>query len=444
MSHSVAPYVLYWLRSAPRLAFNASLQAAIVRANQSELPLIIYFELNPHFPSANDRNFTFLLQGIQEFATATEKLGATFVLHQTGTTQTPSLEQLLPKAAHIVTDHTYLRFQRQWLNQVQAHSPNPIEIQETNTVVPISIASAKAEYSAATLRRKLRPLISKYLQPDLPLPKLHNRTRLPFHSLHQQSLDQLIKQLPIDHSAPPAPQIGGETAARTQLAQFLKISLPQYHTHRNDPTHPAVQSQLSAYLHFGHISPKEIALAVDGAKAPQAAQDAYLEELLVRRELAHNFVWHTPQYDSIDCLPEWAQKTLARHHKDQRTYLYSRKQLETAQTHDPYWNAAQLEMVKTGKMHGYMRMYWGKKVLEWNKTPADAYQTLVYLNDKYELDGRDPNGYAGIAWCFGKHDRPWFERPIFGTVRYMAASGLERKFAIAQYVENIAALMQQP
>ncbi len=198
---------------------------------------------------------------------------------------------------------------------------------------------------------------------------------------------------------------------------------------------------MSPYLHFGQISPLYVALQVTGARGIKATnQDAYLEELAVRRELSMNYCLYNPHYDSYEGLPEWAKKTLKAHRKDKREYTYTLKELEEARTHDPYWNAAQKEMVLTGKMHNYMRMYWGKKILEWSVTPEEAFRSAIQLNNKYELDGRDPNSFVGVAWCFGKHDRPWTERPIFGTVRYMNAAGLERKFDMAAYIRKIKSL----
>jgi deoxyribodipyrimidine photo-lyase len=234
---------------------------------------------------------------------------------------------------------------------------------------------------------------------------------------------------------------GGSSRALERLEQFCKNSLPYYHTLRNDPAQEH-QSNLSPYLHFGQISPLTVALAVKAARgAPQEARDAFLEELIVRRELAVNFVYYEQNYHSYDCLPDWAKRTLDEHRKDERPHLYSREQLEAAHTHDPYWNAAMEEMRLTGKMHGYMRMYWGKKILEWSETPERAYATALHLNNRYFLDGRDPNSFAGVAWCFGKHDRPWTERPIFGKTRYMADSGLRRKFDMDGYLRRVNALL---
>jgi deoxyribodipyrimidine photo-lyase len=230
---------------------------------------------------------------------------------------------------------------------------------------------------------------------------------------------------------------GGTAEAKKHLQNFIENKLDDYPEHRNDPTKQCV-SNMSPYLHFGQISPLYIALQI--LKTDSSGVDSYLEELIVRRELAINFVFYNTQYDSFEGLPEWPKKTLNEHKKDKRDYLYTARELEKAETHDPYWNAAQKEMTIKGKMHGYMRMYWGKKIIEWTKTPQEAYKTALHLNNKYEIDGRDPNGFAGVAWCFGKHDRPWKERPIFGKTRYMNANGLRRKFDAEAYVKMISKL----
>jgi deoxyribodipyrimidine photo-lyase len=223
-----------------------------------------------------------------------------------------------------------------------------------------------------------------------------------------------------------------------RLRSFIRKRLASYHTDRNFPEFEGT-SCLSAYLHFGHISPLTIALAVQRAEAPAETHDAYLEELIVRRELAINYVARNPLYDRLRGSPNWALKTLAEHLQDVRPHLYSEAQLEAAATADELWNAAQIEMMTTGKMHGYMRMYWAKKILEWTETPEEAFDIALRLNDKYELDGRDPNGYTGIAWAIGgKHDRPWGpRRPVFGLIRYMSAAGMARKFDVKAYIQKI-------
>jgi deoxyribodipyrimidine photo-lyase len=247
----------------------------------------------------------------------------------------------------------------------------------------------------------------------------------------------------LDRSVQPSAQfVGGTDEGLQRLKAFVKQGLRKYVKDRNRPEADAT-SHLSPYLHFGHLGPHTVALAVEKADAPRAAKDAFLEQLIVRRELAINFVRFNPDYDSFECAETWAHKSLSEHAHDQRK-LYSERDLEEARTHDPLWNAAQQQMVITGWMHNYMRMYWAKKILEWTKTPAEAFRIAVYLNDKYELDGRDPNGYAGIAWAIvGKHDRPWLDRPIFGQVRYMSFASTSKKFNSKRYIEQMRALAER-
>jgi len=233
---------------------------------------------------------------------------------------------------------------------------------------------------------------------------------------------------------------GGTARANALLEEFIAKKIRHYDELRNDPALD-YSSHLSPYLHFGQVSPLAVSLRITAEKSiPAAAREAFLEELIVRRELSMNFAFYNDLYDEYECLPDWARKTLAEHAKDRREYLYDADQWERAGTHDPYWNAAQREMMITGKMHNYMRMYWGKKLLEWSRTPAEAFRTALALNNRYELDGRDPNGFAGVAWCFGKHDRAWFERKVFGKIRYMNDSGLRRKFDMDAYLKKVAAL----
>jgi deoxyribodipyrimidine photo-lyase len=312
---------------------------------------------------------------------------------------------------------------------------------EGDLVLPVEEVSDKSEWAAATIRRKINRIRDQFLLPGGPL-RAPSKDSLGIRIDGAVKPDQeLIGTLNIDRSVRPAARFkGGGSRALGRLKQFCTDSLRYYHSLRNDPAQEH-QSNLSPYLHFGQISPLTVALAVRAARgAPREAIDAFLEELIVRRELAFNFVYYDQHYGSYACLPEWAKRTLEEHRKDSRPYLYSREQLEGANTHDPYWNAAMEEMRLSGKMHGYMRMYWGKKILEWSESPEQAYETALNLNNRYFLDGRDPNSYAGVAWCFGKHDRPWMERPIFGKVRYMADSGLRRKFDMDSYLRRINAL----
>jgi deoxyribodipyrimidine photo-lyase len=262
---------------------------------------------------------------------------------------------------------------------------------------------------------------------------------LAINGIDVTDIEDVLTGLRIDRGVTPVSAFfkGGTREAKKRLRRFLDGHLAHYEVHRNQPQTDDI-SHMSPYLHFGQISPVYIAMAVrDGGREAEADRNAYLDELIVRRELAVNFVTHTADYDRYACLPEWARRTLDEHTADRREHLYTREDLEAARTHDPYWNAAMREMIHTGFMHNHMRMYWGKKILEWSKSPQAAFETTLAINNKYFLDGRDPNSYAGVAWVFGRHDRAWFERPVFGKIRYMAASGLERKCDIGAYVRKV-------
>jgi deoxyribodipyrimidine photo-lyase len=292
------------------------------------------------------------------------------------------------------------------------------------------------------MRPKIHRLLPVFFQPlDNPAARYRwNEKEAPAG----QEIDErkILEDLPVDRRVQPARSFRGGTAAGLdRLKRFIAEGLKNYDTARNLPHIPGT-SEMSAYLHFGQIGPLTIAMAIKEADAPQAAKDAYLEEMIVRRELAINYVARNPKYDKLEGCHEWARKTLAEHESDRRQYIYTEEQFENAETHDPLWNAAQREMVITGRMHGYLRMYWAKKILEWTKSPAEAFEMAVRLNDRYELDGRDPNGYTGVAWAIGgKHDRPWAPvRPIFGMIRYMTASGCARKFDVKAYLDRVRML----
>lgn len=305
--------------------------------------------------------------------------------------------------------------------------------------MPVETASGKEEYAAMALRPKVARLMDTYARP-LEETAVHHPSlglSLPYEAFNIEDTGAALKALNLDNTVTPSPLTGGTSQAKRLLETFISSKLAAYPDMKNVPGLEG-SSALSSYLHFGQISPLAVLLAVK--EAPEAAREAFLEELVVRRELGMNFALYNGAYDTFDCLPSWAKATLDRHRGDRRPYLYSLEELEGAGTHDGYWNAAQAEMALTGRMNGYMRMYWGKKILEWAKTPEEAFRRVLYLNNRYSLDGRDPNSFAGVAWCFGKHDRPWKEREIFGTVRFMNARGLERKFDMKHYLEKVAAL----
>ena len=370
-------------------------------------------------------------KGLREVKQSLEKRGIQMViLHKS---PEKGVMQLAKKASLVVVDRGYLRIQREWRNDVAKRIDCPFIQVESDVIVPIEETSPKEEYAAATIRSKIHKKLNHFLIPLKQRDPTVDSLSMDFDFFDIDDVGKAISKLRIDRSVQKVDFFkGGTREARKHLEVFLEGKLDRFPELRNDPTLDYL-SQMSPYLHFGQISPLFIALKVKETKSPGI--EAFLEELIVRRELSMNFVFYNEQYDSYEAIPEWAKKSLKSHRRDKRHYLYSLEELEQAKTHDPYWNAAQKEMVVKGKMHGYMRMYWGKKIIEWSKTPEEAFCAALYLNNKYELDGRDPNGFTGVAWCFGKHDRPWGERPIFGNVRYMNDKGLKRKFDADQYVE---------
>ena len=425
-------YILYWMQASQRAEYNHTLEFAIEQANQKKLPIIVYFGLTDAFPEANERHYYFMLEGLKEVQQALSSRGIGCVIERIS----PEIGALkfAKKASLVVCDRGYLKIQKQWRQHVAENIECLLLQVESDVVVPIEMASNKEEYSAATLRRKLLPMLHEYLAPlQEEIPRI-NSSLSEFDSYDISDVAKTISDLNINHSVKPVVSFrGGTKEAKKRLEEFINQKLNRYDDLRNDPNEDGL-SNLSPYLHFGQISPLYAALHVSQQNSP--GKTAFLEELIIRRELSMNFVYHNQQYDSFTGLPAWIKRTLNEHEKDPREYIYSLEELEQARTHDPYWNAAQTEMVTTGKMHGYMRMYWGKKILEWTATPKEAYEIALYLNNKYELDGRDPNGFAGVAWCFGKHDRPWGRRLIFGNVRYMSADGLKRKFDVEKYTRR--------
>ena len=420
--------VVYWMQASQRTERNEALEHAVNLSNEHGKPLDVLLVIDPHYPSANRRSFTFMLEGLQDVADGLSRRGVAFSVRH-GDILTEVLEHI-EDAASLVMDRGYLRHQRQWYADILDLTDVPVHQVEDNVVVPVASVSQKEEWSAATLRRRITPLIDDSLTSTA-----EYGLRIHSHGLWDEGhvwkgVDGHLKDLGLNGPMPSTLYKGGEKEASKHLKRFIDGRMVRYSERRNEPAGQWT-SDLSPYLHFGQISPVTIARMARGKQG----SESFLEELIVRRELAINFVTYNPNYDGYGCLPDWALKTLEEHRDDRREYVYTQKELEKGETHDVYWNAAQSEMLATGKMHNYMRMYWGKKILEWSETPEMAYEAAITLNDRYELDGRDPNGYAGVAWCFGKHDRPWKEREIFGKVRYMNAKGLERKFFMPAYVE---------
>jgi len=394
----------------------------------------VAFCLAPAFLGATLRQYGFMLKGLKEVAGDLAALNLPFFLLRGD----PSRELVRFVAAQgvgaVVSDFSPLRLVRDWKSAVAEGIGVSLEEVDAHNIVPCWAASPKAEYGAYTLRPKLKRLLPEFLE-DFPALSRHPAGWE--GTVPEIPWEELPAGLEVDTSVPEVTWLlPGERRARAALEDFLEHRLPFYGARRNDPAQDG-QSNLSPYLHFGQLAPQRLALEVEDRPGQDASREAFLEELIVRRELADNYCFYQPHYDSFAGFPAWAQKTLNQHRGDKREKLYTPEELARGLTHDELWNAAQREMVHRGKMHGYLRMYWAKKILEWTDSPEEAQDLVIYLNDKYELDGRDPNGYAGIAWSIGGvHDRPWFERPVFGKIRYMSYKGCRSKFSVEAYQEK--------
>ena len=434
--------VVYWMQRARRASDNPALDVAIRVANELKKPVAVFLAPVPFYPRANLRHYTFLLEGIPDIVEELAARGVGFVLR---TYPDHSLLKfcLEVRPAIVIGDENPMREPEQWRVKVASQLRVPLWTVDADVIVPTKLL-LKEQFAARTIRPRIHALLPEFLVRPKNV-KAHVRWISPprLHSLSPH--EDLIAGWKLDRSVPLAPDWhgGGKQALRV-LREFVDRRLADYPEARNRPEQKGT-SQLSPYLHFGHIGPLTVALAIYNSGAPARAKEAFLEQVIIRRELAVNFVRFRPNYDSMECLEPWARRTLSKHVRDQRTFIYSEEQLEQGLTHDPLWNAAQKQMVLTGWMHNYLRMYWAKKILDWSPSVSAAYQRAVQLNDRYELDGRDPNGYAGIAWAIvGKHDRAWSERPVYGKIRYMSLASTGRKFDSKRYIEQIAQLEVRP
>ena len=392
------------------------------------------------FPEANARHYAFLLQGLADAKAGLDKRGVGFVMRKASPARIAIT--LAEEAALLVLDRGYLAIQKGWYAEIVKAVDTRIVQIEGDVVVPVETASAKHEYAARTLRPKLHRVWEPFIEELEPRTVKHKADTLKLKSeIDVSDPDAVLAGMSLDRTVGPVIRFtGGESAARARLKAFLKDGLGGYGTGRNKPE-AAAASHMSPYLHFGQISPVEIALAVRAAKIGDGDDRAtYLEELIVRRELAMNHVFYTDGYDDYErALPDWARKTLADHAGDARPHRYTEEQLAAGETHDRYWNAAMREMRETGYMHNQLRMYWGKKILEWSPSPAAGFARTLRLNNRYFLDGRDANSFTNVAWIYGLHDRPWARRKIFGTVRYQSENSL-KKFDAKAYVETVERL----
>ncbi len=423
-----------------RIADNWALLYAQQVALEQKRDLRVVFCLTFDFLGANIRHFGFMLRGLKEMAESLTKLGIGFDLLFGDPGQEVAPFLMAQKGGAVVTDFDPLRIKRQWKDRLLDQVSMPVYEVDSHNIIPCWQASDKQEYAAYTIRPKIKKKLAEFLT-DFPTLIAH-----PYPSAGTTAkveVETILKRIG-DHSvAESSWLVPGEDAAWQAMQDFIKHRLAGYPETRNDPCQNG-QSGLSPYLHFGQLAPQRLALEVEQCHAPQPAKEEFLEELIVRRELADNFCYYNQQYDTAEGFPDWARKSNAEHRHDKRQYLYSRDQFEKAETADDLWNACQRDLAYRGKLHGYLRMYWAKKILEWTASPEEAMEVSIYLNDKYSLDGRDPIGFTGIAWSIGGvHDRAWASRPVFGKVRYMNQNGCRRKFDVDRYIAEVEKMISK-
>ena len=441
---SKGAYVLYWMQQSQRAEHNPALTYAVEAANDVGVPVRVVFGLMDDDPEATLRHYTFMLEGLRETQQTLATRGIRMDVYH-GAPDAVALRHATD-AVMLVTDRGYLRHQRAWRRRVAEDAPCRVVQVEGDVVVPVEVVTDKPEYAARTIRPKIHEHLDRFLRLPDAVAVAHDAAALDVApGLPLDDIAAVTDRLALDTSVPAVSSLfqGGTSVAEALLDDFLATKLAGYDDNRNQVQTNAV-SHMSKYLHFGQISPVWLALQIQGAEGPSSDIDSYIEEMIVRRELAVNHVAFRPDtYDDWACLPEWARDTLQEHADDEREHLYALDALEQGETHDPYWNAAMKEMRETGYMHNYMRMYWGKKILEWTPDPKTALRWTLHLNNTYFLDGRDPNSYANVLWIFGLHDRGWKERPVFGKTRYMNQNGLKRKANPDAYVEKVDRLAQE-
>lgn len=431
--HGKGPMV-YWMSRDQRVTDNWALlwaqQEAIIRRKG----LLVVFCMVADYPGATLRHYRFMLGGLAELQEKLRRFNISFRILE------ESPEQILPiflrqiDAHGLVSDFDPLRIKQQWKAQLVTSVKVPYYEVDTHNVIPAWTVSPKKEYAAYSLRPKVKRLLESYLT-DIPAIRPH-----PFPCAVDSvpvDAERLAKNV-VDQTTGMINWLStGETEAMQAAIYFVCNNLKNYANARNNPCLDG-QSGLSPYLHFGQLSAQRLAWMVSQAELPVETKEIFLEELVVRRELSDNFCLYEPSYDRFEGFPEWARKTLDQHRLDKRDYVYSLAELEAGATHEALWNACQQDLIERGKLHGYLRMYWAKKILEWTVDPETALKSAITLNDRYSLDGRDPNGYAGIAWCIGGvHDRAWRERSVFGKIRYMNAAGCQRKFDVDGYITSV-------
>jgi deoxyribodipyrimidine photo-lyase len=434
-------FVLYWMQQSQRVIYNHALYYAINEANRLKMPLVVFFSVVNSYPDANERHYMFMMEGLVEVEQQLKALGINFVIALGSPEQT--IRELLDDTYLLVMDKGYMKLQRNWRSEVASIAEMSdvlgcVEI-ESDLVIPIEMASDKEEYMARTIRPKIERQLYRVEQ-QLVLPELHNKTPIEIQHSSELSLKDYtawIQDLPINHTIKKSNYFtGGRSHGIKLLDNFILDKLEDYGA-CNSPEFDC-SSKLSLYLHFGQLSALEIFHRLNTQQQFNESKQKFLEQLIIRRELAYNYCYYRNDYDQFQSMTNsWAYITMALHCHDQRDYVYSKEALIGCNTHDPYFNAAMREMILTGFMHGYMRMYWCKKIIEWSITHEEAYQVALELNNTYFIDGRDPNSYTGVGWCFGLHDQGFKERPVFGKLRYMSEDGLKRKFNMDAYIQRV-------
>jgi deoxyribodipyrimidine photo-lyase len=414
-----------------RVYDNWALAHAIESAENEDQSVIVAFTLAVDFLGATWRQYDFMFKGLKKVEEQLARLNIPFYLVMGNPEETIPAFIQQHRVSRLVMDFDPLKIKREWKKKVLEQVEIPVDEVDAHNIVPCWVASDKQEFGAYTIRNKISRLLPEFLDDFPPLVKQHGT----FHT-HRINWEVAAITVQTDHDIRPVDWLTpGENAASVMFGNFIEQKLARYAGCRNNPNESCT-SLLSPYLHFGHISAQRMAIEITRNIPRDENTDAFLEELIIRRELSDNFCYYNPHYDKAEGFPEWARKTLREHRTDKREFIYSSEEFERYLTHDGLWNAAQKQLVLKGTMHGYMRMYWAKKILEWTKNEEDALRIAIFLNDKYQLDGRDPNGYAGCSWSIGgTHDRAWGEREVFGKIRYMNRNGCERKFDVEGYIE---------
>ena len=443
----VSGRILYWMNRDMRIKDNWALIRAQEISLMHKAELCVVYNLDPIFLGGALRQFDFKINGLKELYKDFQKLNISFsVIVSSNINESIDFIEK-NNIGYLITDFSPLKIQKKWTTSINKKINIPFEIVDTHNIVPVWEASNKKEFAAYTIRPKINKKLSEFLVDFPPIKKqkersFNNIVICPGISFKKQKddfiakLDFVLDNIKINRNILPVNWCkSGEKAAHNMLKNFI-TNANQYAQNRNNPNIDA-QSNLSPYIHYGMISPQRIALEINKSKINLQSKKDFLEELIIRRELADNFCYYEPNYDNAKGFHEFFQKEHERIKNQKRDYLYTKKQFETTQTHDDLWNACQTQMVQTGKMHGYLRMYWAKMIFAWSKNVDEAIKIAIYLNDTYELDGRDPNGYTGIAWCIGGvHDRPWYPHPVFGKIRYMSRSGMDKKFDTKSYIQK--------